>query len=152
MAVTKYTAQGYWKDRKGYKRNGLSVTGTADFATAQVFFTAMKAYTNLALLRVMHTTATMERVSGETPATGHFDLGNYVARLLFYNYAAEDQGDSPGTSLVIPAPKDTMIEETNEGIWIVKEDVGVAIAAHLATAMGLSATDLEFISGGVPEN
>ena len=110
----------------------------------------MVEYSNLALLRYVFTTSTTERKTGATPTEGHFDLAGYVARLRFYNYSAEDAGDSPGTSLVIPAPKDAIIEETNTGIWIVKEDVGAAIAQKLSTALG--GNEIEFISGEVPEN
>lgn len=152
MSTKRYNCNGYWKDRQGYKRNGIALSGCGSFALAKTFLTAMKAYTNLALMRVVHNTSEMERVSGETPATGHFDLGNYVARLRFYNYAAEDAGDSPNTTLVIPAPKDMLIEETKDGIWIVNEALGVTIAGHVATALGIGADMLEFIGGEVPEN
>lgn len=152
MSVKRFSCNGYWKDRQGYKRNGIALSGCQSFATAQAFLMAMKAYTNLALMRVVHNTAEMERVAGETPSTGHFDLGNYVARLRFYNYEAEDAGDSPNTTLVIPAPKDTLIEETKDGIWIVNETMGVTIAGLLATALGVSADNMEFIGGEVPEN
>lgn len=152
MAISKHSCNGYWRDRMGYKRNGITLSGVADFALAQAFLTAMKAYSNLALMRVVQSTTTQERVSGETPTEGHFDLGGYIARLSFYNYAAEDAGDSPSTTLVIPAPKDSIITENKEGIWLVNEDVGQAIAGHMATALGLGSNDIEFISGEVPEN
>lgn len=147
-----YSCNGYWRDRLGFKRNGIALNGVQTHAAAQTFMDGMKAYTNLALLRVSQTINQIERVSGETPQTGHFDLANYVARLVFYNYAAEDAGDSPNTTLVIPAPRDTAITETKEGIWIVPESVGTAIAALMTTALGLGAGSIEFIRGEVPEN
>jgi len=128
----------------------MGSSGTFD--AAKTFLTAMKAYTNLALLRVIQSAQTVERVAGETPGTGHFDLGNYVAKLAFYNFAAEDAGDSPGMTLAIPGPKDSIIEETKDGIWVVKEDTGVAIANQIATALGLAQGEIEFVSGEVPEN
>jgi len=152
MAITRYTANGYWKDRMGFKRSAISLSGVASFDAAKTFLTAMKAYSNLALLRVVQSAQTVERVAGETPGTGHFDLGNYVAKLAFYNFAAEDAGDSPGTTLTIAGPKDDLIEETKDGIWIVKDESGVAIANLMATALGLSQGEIEFVSGEVPEN
>lgn len=152
MAVTKYSANGYWRDRKGFKRSAVSLAGITSFESAKTFLTAMKAYSNMALMRVIHNAQTLERVAGETPGTGHFDLGAYVARLAFYNYKAEDQGDSPGVSLSIAAPKDDLIEETKDGIWVVKEDQGAAIANLMATALGLAQGEIEFVSGEVPEN
>ena len=149
MAITKYSGRGYWKDRKGYKANAVSVN-VDDFAKLKTFMDVIAGYSNMALLRYMLTATTTERKTGDVTTTGHFDLAGYVARLSFYNYSAEDLGDAPGTSLVSPAPKDTILEETNTGIWIVKEDVGAAIASALSTAM--NGAEIEFVGGEVPEN
>lgn len=151
-AITRFGSNGYWKDRKGYKMNGMSLTGVPTFEAVKTFLDAMKAFTNLALLRYSHTATTTERKAGESTSTGHFDLAGYVARLVFYNYAAEDAGDSPSMTFTIPAPKDAIIEETKDGIWVVKEDSGILVAGHIATALGLSAGDIEYIRGEVPEN
>lgn len=150
--ITKYSGSGYWRDRMGHRRTGIALAGVPDFATIQAFLTAMKAYTNLGLMRIVHNTQVLEGVTGETPGTGHFDLGSYVARLNFFNYTADAAGDSPNTSMVIPAPVDSMITETKDGIWVVTEAAGTAIAALLETALGQAAGTMEFISGEVPEN
>lgn len=151
-AITKYSCSGYWRDRMGFKRNAISLNGVGSFEKAKVFLNAMKAYSNLALMRVTQSAVTIERVAGETPGTGHFDLGAYVARMSFYNYAAEDAGDSPNTTLVLAGPKDDFIVESKDGIWLVDEAKGIEIANHIATALELSAGDIEFIRGEVPEN
>jgi hypothetical protein len=149
MEITRYSGRGYWKDRMGFKTNGVSVT-TNDIGKLKTFLDAMTGYTNLALLRYMLTATTTDRKAGETPGTGHFDLAGYIARLSFYNYSAEDLGDSPGVTLTIPGPKDDILEETKTGIWVVKEAIGEAIAGHLSSA--LDGAEIEFVSGEVPEN
>ena len=149
MAITRYSGRGNWKDRMGYRTNGVGVT-TNDFGKLQAFLDTITGYSNLQLLRYMLTATTTERKVGDTADAGHFDLAGYVARLNFYNYSAEDLGDSPNTTVTIPGPKDMMIEETKTGIWVVTETAGNAIAAALSTA--LDGAEIEFLSGEVPEN
>lgn len=149
MAITKYSGHGYWKDRMGFKANGMSVTCDT-FEKLKTFLDAMAGYSNMALLRYVLSATTTERKIGAEAGTGHFDLAGYIARLSFYNYSAEDVGDSPGTSLSILSPKDDILEETKTGIWVVKEATGVEIANHLSTA--LNGAEIEFINGEVPEN
>jgi hypothetical protein len=149
MAITKYSGRGHWKDRMGYRTNGVGVN-VDDFGKLQAFLDTITGYSNLQLLRYMLTATTTERKTGDLAESGHFDLAGYVARLSFYNYTAEDLGDSPNTSLTIPGPKDSMIEETKTGIWVVTETAGNAIATALSTAM--NGAEIEFLGGEVPEN
>ena len=155
MAVVKTGGHGYWADRMGCKVNGVNISGQEEmtFEQLKMFLDAMAAYTNARLLRYQMTRTTTERAAAAgTASTGHFDLAGYVAKMSFYNYAAEDAGDSPNVSLQLLMPKDAILEETKTGIWVVKEATGHAIAGHLATALGLGSTDIEYTSGEVPEN
>ena len=147
--LTSYSGRGVFKDRKGFRVNGMSLT-TTSFEALKVFLDAMAQYSNLGLQRYLHTTTVQERKVGAEPGTGHFDLAGYSARLRFFNYSAEDAGDSPATALTIPGPKDDILEETKTGIWVVKEEIGIAIANLLKTALGSS--EIEFLGGEVPEN
>jgi hypothetical protein len=147
--ITRYSGRGYWKDRMGYKTNAIGIS-CDDFGKLKTFLDKMQEYTNLALLRYMLTATTTERKIGASTDTGHFDLAGYVARLSFYNYSAEDLGDSPGVSLQLPSPKDDILEETKTGIWVVKEDIGEAIATAMSAA--LNGDEIEYVGGEVPEN